>query len=141
MAPRSATGGLTPQGLPVSNAPTLAATDANASATETAGPGSGFSSDAFAISSADANDIDDSALLSDELAGAHVRISGGFGSAPGSVERLTINGTTVGTLPSGISYSYDSGIGMMSLSGPPSFADLKRRWFSALIDPRRPSRR
>jgi hypothetical protein len=118
-------GGLTPAGLHVSNAPTLAVTDAPGSAIETAGPGSGFSSDAFGISFADAGDLDDSALLSDELAGAYVRIADGFGSAPGSVERLTINGATAGNLPSGISYSYDSGTGTMTLSGVGTFAEYE----------------
>jgi hypothetical protein len=120
-----AEGGLTPAGLHVSNAPTLAVTDAPGSATEAAGPGSGFSSDAFGISFADAGDLDDSALLSDELAGASVRISDGFGSAAGSTERLTINGTTAGSLPSGISYSYDSGTGVMTLTGIGTFAEYE----------------
>jgi VCBS repeat-containing protein len=118
-------GGLTPAGLHVSNAPTLAVTDAPGSAIEAAGPGSGFSNDAFGISFADADDLDDSALLSDELTGAYVRIADGFGSAPGTTERLTINGASAGSLPSGIFYSYDSVTGTMTLTGVGTFAEYE----------------
>ncbi len=114
------TGNEIPLGLFVSNGPTLAATAAGATATESAGPGSGQSAAVQVIATAAADD-GDSAALTDQLSGARVRISDGFGSAPGSVELLTINGTTNGTLPSGISYSYDGLTGVMTLSGVNTF--------------------
>ena len=111
------------QGLHVSHAPTLAVTG-GATASETPAAGSGFSVPVILLTSAAANDLD-SAGLSDQLAGATASISGGFGAAPGSAERLTINGTATGTLPSGISYSYDSATGVMTLAGVGSFADYE----------------
>jgi len=114
------TGNEVPLGLVLANAPTLAATSAGATTTETAGPGSGQSSAALGLAGANASDAD-SAAFADQLSGAQVRISAGFGSAPGSVELLTINGTTNGTLASGIGYSYNGLTGVMTLSGVNSF--------------------
>lgn len=119
-----ATGNQVPLGLTLINAPTLAAAAAGASAVETAGPGSGDSAPVLVLASADAHDLD-TAGLSDQLAGATVRISGGFGAAPGSVETLSIGGTTSGTLGSGISYAYDGLTGVLTLSGAASFADYE----------------
>ena len=116
--------GLSPEGVFVVNAPTLAGTDADATASETAGPGSGFSLAVAALAGASINDLD-TAALADQLAGARVRISDGFGAAAGSSEQLTINGTTSGTLLSGISYSYDSATGVMTLSGVGTFDDYE----------------
>jgi Ca2+-binding RTX toxin-like protein len=118
------TGNEIPLGLVLANAPTLAAAAAAATATETAGPGSGQSAAVQVLATAAANDSD-SAGQTDELAGARVRISGGFGTAPGSVELLTINGTTSGTLGSGISYNYNGGTGVMTLSGVGSFDEYE----------------
>ncbi len=119
-----ATGNQVPLGLTLINGPTLAATTAGASAVETAGPGSGDSAPVLVLASADAHDLD-TAALSDQLAGATARISDGFGAAPGSAESLTINGTTNGTLGSGISYAYNALTGVMTLSGAASFADYE----------------
>lgn len=119
-----ATGNQVPLGLTLINAPTLAAIAAGATAVETAGPGSGPSAPVQAIASADANDLD-TASHADQLAGATVRISDGFGAAPGSVETLTIGGTTNGILGSGISYAYDGMTGVMTLSGVASFDDYE----------------
>ena len=115
--------GRIPQGLDVLVAPTISGTDAGDSAVETAGAGSGFSSGAQGLTAIAALD-GDSALLVDQLAGARVRISEGFGSSPGSAERLTINGTPAGIFVSGtesINYSYDSMTGVMTLSGASTF--------------------
>lgn len=119
-----ATGNQVPLGITLINAPTLAAASAGASALETAGPGSGDSTPVLVLASADAHDLD-TAALSDQLAGATARISAGFGAAPGSAETLTINGTTNGTLGSGISYAYNGLTGVMTLSGVASFADYE----------------
>lgn len=114
--------GRVPQGLDVLVAPTIAGTEANGAATETAGAGSGFSSGAQGLTSIAAFDGDTN-LVDDQLAGARVRISEGFGSS-GTAERLTINGTTAGTFVFGaesIAYSYDSMTGVMTLSGASTF--------------------
>jgi Ca2+-binding RTX toxin-like protein len=113
-------GNLTPQGLDLIHAPTLNGVETGASAVETVGPGSGFSAAVQPFASIDAGDLD-SAAFTDQLRGALVRISAGFGSAPGSNERLTIGGTTSGTLGSGIAYSYNSLTGVMTLSGVNTF--------------------
>ncbi len=111
-------GGLAPLGLVLETAPTLTGTF-GATYSETAGPGSGFGPGATAASGLTAGDFD-SGALTDQLAGAQVRISGGFGSSPGSAEQLTINGTTSGSIELGakdIAYSYNSATGVMTLSG------------------------
>ncbi|HYJ52639.1 MAG TPA: hypothetical protein VEW04_05655, partial [Allosphingosinicella sp.] len=113
-------GNLVPQGIDILHAPTLAGAETGATTTETAGVGSGFSNQAQPFASITASDLD-SAAFTDQLAGAQVRISAGFNSAPGSSERLTIGGTTSGTLGSGISYSYNSLTGVMTLTGINSF--------------------
>jgi hypothetical protein len=113
-------GDLAPQGIDIIHAPTLNGAETGASAVETAGVGSGYSAAVTPFASIDAGDLD-SAGFTDQLAGAQVRISGGFNSAPGSSERLTIGGTTSGTLGSGISYSYNSLTGVMTLTGVNSF--------------------
>jgi Ca2+-binding RTX toxin-like protein len=117
-------GDLIPQGIDILHAPTLAGTETGATATETAGVGSGFSNQAQPFASITASDLD-SAAFTDQLAGAQVRISGGFNSAPGSAEQLTINGTTSGTLGSGIGYSYNGVTGVMTLTGIGSFDDYE----------------
>jgi VCBS repeat-containing protein len=64
----------------------------------------------------------------DQLAGARVRISEGFNSVPGHAERLTINGTTNGSLNFGsqnIAYNYDGATGVMTLTGVSSFANYE----------------
>ena len=118
-------GGAVPQGLTVVDAPTLNGTETGATTTESAGSGSGQSSAAFALASLDAHDSDSAGQV-DQLAGAQVRISSGFGSSPGSTELLTINGTTSGVLDFGdqdIAYSYNSATGVMILTGASTFAD------------------
>ena len=116
-------GDLAPQGLAVEYAPTLFATGADAEATETVGAGSGFSVAVAVLADASIDDLD-TALLADQLAGARVRIDD-FGAAPGSSEQLTIDGTTSGTLASGISYDYDSSTGVMTLTGVGTFDEYE----------------
>jgi VCBS repeat-containing protein len=117
-------GGLVPGGFILDHAPTLTGTETAATATETAGPGSGFSAPIFALAGLDANDVE-TADQTHQLAGAQVRISAGFGSSPGSTEQLTIAGTTAGVLGSGIAYAYNAGTGIMTLTGVNSFADYE----------------
>ena len=115
--------GAIPQGVIVLNAPTLNGVEAGATTTESAGSGSGQSSDAQALATPDANDGDTAGHV-DQLAGAQVRISSGFGSSPGSTELLTINGATAGVLDFGdqdIAYSYNGGTGVMTLTGASTF--------------------
>lgn len=113
-------GGLAPQGLDIIHAPTLNGTEVGGTATEDGSLGSGFSSGVSPLAALNASD-EDSAAFTDQLRGAQVRISVGFGTSPGSVEQLTIGGTTSGTLGSGISYSYNSLTGVMTLSGVDTF--------------------
>jgi len=117
-------GGLIPAGLTLNIAPTLVGTETGATATEDGGPGSGFSSEAFALIAVDSGDFEN-ADQADQLSGAQVRISAGFGSSPGSVEQLTIGGSTAGVLGSGIAYSYNGLTGVMTLSGVNSFANYE----------------
>jgi len=116
--------GQIPSGVTIDIAPTLTGTETGAATTETAGSGSGFSSAAFGLTGLDSGDFEN-ADQADQLAGAQVRISSGFGSSPGSNEQLTINGTTAGVLGSGIAYSYNSGTGVMTLTGINSFANYE----------------
>jgi hypothetical protein len=120
--------GLGPQGLEIQSAPTLSITNTpSPTAVETVGLGSGFTSDVQLISAASTTDVD-SAGLTDQLAGAQVRISQGLQTGTGHLDRLTINGATSGTLDFGakdISYSYDSTNGVMTLSGAQTFANYQ----------------
>lgn len=120
----STAGGTVPGGFILDHAPTVTGTETGATATETAGNGSGFSSEAFGLTALDSGDFE-TADQTDQLAGAQVRISAGFGSAPGSNEQLTINGTTAGVLGSGIAYSYNGGTGVMTLTGVNNFANYE----------------
>jgi len=116
-------GNLSPQGLDLIHAPTLNGTEVGGTATEDGSLGSGFTNSVSPLASLNASD-EDSAAFTDQLAGAQVRISAGFGSAPGSVEQLTINGTTAGVLDFGsqdITYSYNSLTGVLTLSGVSTF--------------------
>jgi hypothetical protein len=117
-------GGLTPGGFILDHAPTLTSSGAGATATETAGPGSGFSAPVIPLASLDATDLE-TLDQADQLAGAQVRISGGFNSAPGSAEQLTIGGATAGVLGSGISFSYNSLTGVMTLTGVATFDEYE----------------
>lgn len=117
-------GGEIPAGFTLDVAPTLTGTEAGATATEQPGVGSGFSTPVFALTNEHAGDFEN-ADQPDQLSGAQVRISAGFNSAPGSTEQLTINGTTSGVLGSGIGYNYDSGTGVMTLTGVDSFANYE----------------
>jgi VCBS repeat-containing protein len=112
--------GLTPNGFILDHAPTLAGTTANASAVETPGAGSGFSAPVLALASANVSDFE-TADQTHQLAGAKVRVSEDFQAVAGHQEQLTINGTTSGTLGTGIAYSYNSGTGVMTLTGVSSF--------------------
>src|SRR5205085_5632250 len=109
-----------PLGLELETAPTLAANFASTPTyVETAGVNSGQGTAVQPGTSYDAADFD-SGNLTDQLAGAQVRISVGFGSSPGTTELLSINGTTSGVLNYGsktIAYNYNSGTGVMSLTG------------------------
>jgi Ca2+-binding RTX toxin-like protein len=115
-------GGEIPAGFTLDIAPTLTGTETGATATEQPGPGSGFSTPVFALTGENTGDFEN-ADQPDQLSGAQVRISAGFNAAPGSVEQLTINGTTSGVLGSGIGYSYNAGTGVMTLTGVNSFAN------------------
>jgi hypothetical protein len=115
-------GGEIPAGFTLDVAPTLTGTETGATATEQPGLGSGFSTPVFALTGETTGDFEN-ASHADQLAGARVRISAGFNAAPGSAEQLTINGTTSGVLGSGISYSYNAGTGVMTLTGVNSFAN------------------
>ncbi|PSJ38887.1 tandem-95 repeat protein [Allosphingosinicella deserti] len=114
--------GMIPQGLELVSAPTLAGVSTGAATAEAAGPGSGQSSAAAALGALDVYDLD-TAGQTDQLAGARVRISAGFGSAPGQ-ELLTINGATSGTV-NGIGFSYDAATGVLTLTGIGSFDDYE----------------
>jgi len=116
--------GQIPSGITLNIAPELTGTETGATATEGAGPGSGFTADAFGLTAVDADDHEN-ADQTDQLAGAQVRISAGFGTSPGSNEQLTINGTTAGVLGSGIAYNYNAGTGVMTLTGVNSFANYE----------------
>lgn len=113
-------GGLIPGGFILDHAPVLTGTETNPSATESAGPGSGFTVPVAALAGLSASDVE-TGDQTDQLSGAHVRISAGFGTSPGSSEQLTIGGTTAGVIGS-ISYSYNSLTGVMTLTGVASFA-------------------
>ncbi|QAY77373.1 tandem-95 repeat protein [Sphingosinicella sp. BN140058] len=115
--------GMTPQGLELISAPVLTGVATGGAAVESAGAGSGQSSAAAALAAIDVFDID-TAGQSDQLAGARVRISAGFGTSPGATELLTINGATSGTI-NGIAYGYDDATGLLTLSGVASFDDYE----------------
>ncbi|HTU09692.1 MAG TPA: hypothetical protein VMG08_02240 [Allosphingosinicella sp.] len=119
--------GSIPQGITILNAPTLNGIEAAAATIETVGTGSGQSTAALALATPDANDGDSAAHV-DQLGGAQVRISAGFGTSPGSTELLTINGTTSGVLDFGtqdITYSYNALTGVMTLTGASTFANYE----------------
>jgi hypothetical protein len=115
--------GLGPNGFILNHAPTVAVTDNAAAAVETPGAGSGFSTAAQPLASIVLDDAE-TAGDTDELAGATVRIVD-LGAVAGHAETLTIAGTTSGSLPSGISYSYNSGTGVMTLTGAATFAEYQ----------------
>jgi VCBS repeat-containing protein len=117
-------GGLIPGGFILNRAPTVAVTGSGGVAVEAPGAGSGNSTPALPLAGITVSDFEN-ADQTDQLAGARVRISDGFGSAPGSVETLSIGGTTSGTLPSGIAYSYNGATGVMTLTGVSTFANYQ----------------
>ena len=117
-------GGQIPSGFTINHAPTVAATDGGAAATETAGAGSGFSVAVSPLAGIDVSDFE-TADDADQLTGATVRISDGYGAVAGHAEQLTIGGTTSGTLGSGIAYSFNSGTGEMTLTGVATFAEYE----------------
>jgi Ca2+-binding RTX toxin-like protein len=112
--------GLLLDGFEINRAPTLTVTTSSGSYTETAGASSGFGTAVQLISAATAADSD-TTNFTDQLAGAEVRISTGFLSGSTHQDQLTINGTTSGTT-SGISYSYNSSTGVLTLTGAGTFA-------------------
>ena len=114
-------GGQIPGSVTLDIAPTLTGTETGATATEQPGSGSGFSTPVFALTGESATSKMPIRPIS--LPAARVRISAGTNAAPGSVEQLTINGTTNGLLGSGISYSYNAATGVMTLAGISSFAN------------------
>ena len=120
--------GLGPHGLVLDYAPTLLlALGATPTYTETAGSPSAAGTAVSLNITATANDID--AVDTDEdLAGAVVRISNGFQSGASHQDFLTVNGDAdgVGTIGgSGISFSYNSTLGVLTLSGTATFAEYK----------------
>jgi hypothetical protein len=115
--------GLIPGGFILDHAPLLSGTETNPSATESAGPGSGFTVPVAALAGLSASDVETADQIH-QLAGAQVRISAGFGTSPGSSEQLTIGGTTAGTVGA-ISYSYNAMTGVMTLTGVASFGDYE----------------
>lgn len=109
--------GLTGIGLHLNRAPTMT-TGANGSlvATEAStGLGSGTSTAVDFIAALDVTDFEN-ADQTDQLAGASVWIATNLQSG----DQLTINGTTSGS-SGGISWSYDSATGVMSLTGVSTF--------------------
>lgn len=112
-------------GFEVYRAPTLTVTSSASTYTETAGAASGFNTEVAVISASTAADVDTTGL-DDQLAGAVVRISSGFQSGATHQDRLQINGATSGTIAgSGIAFSYDSTTGIMTLTGPATFAEYQ----------------
>ena len=110
-------------GFQLNRAPTLTLGSTGGTYTETAGASSGFGTAVVAGSGATVGDADTTGL-NDQMAGATVRIATGFLSGAGHQDRLTINGTTSGTA-SGITYSYDSATGVMTLTGATTFANYQ----------------
>ncbi len=115
--------GLLLDGFQINRAPTLTVTNSAGTYTETAGASSGFGTGVALISGSIAGDTD-TTNLSAQLAGAVVRISSGFLSGAGHQDQLTINGTTSGTT-NGVTYSYDSTTGVMTLTGQTTFANYQ----------------
>jgi hypothetical protein len=113
--------GLGPQGLEIQDAPNIdSGTNLAPTITETAGNPSPAPTAVQPASTFSLSDLD-SASGSSNLAGAQVRISSNFQSGSGHQDVLTISGATSGT-SNGISYSYDSTTGVMTLTGITSFA-------------------
>ena len=103
--------------------PTLTGTDLGATQSEAPGNPSPDPAPVLPANAFHANDTD-----GEDLIGAQVRISAGFLSGAGHQDILTINGTQSGTAGS-INWSYDSGTGVMLLTGPGTFAE-----YEALLD-------
>jgi VCBS repeat-containing protein len=113
-------GGAIPSGITINHAPTIAVTGSGAGAVETPGAGSGASVAVLPLSGITVSDFETADQV-DQLTGARVRISGGFGAAAGSVETLSI----VGALPAGITASYNAATGVLTLSGVSTFANYQ----------------
>ncbi|MDF2464005.1 MAG: tandem-95 repeat protein [Ramlibacter sp.] len=114
--------GLGPQGLEIQDAPNIdSATALEPTITETAGNPSPAPTAVQPASTFSLSDLD-SSTGSSNLAGAQVRISSNFQSGSSHQDVLTISGATSGT-SNGISYSYDSTTGVMTLTGVTSFAN------------------
>jgi hypothetical protein len=114
--------GLGPQGLEIQDAPNIDSASAlTPTITETAGNPSPAPTGVQPASTFSMSDVD-SGSGSSNLAGAQVRISSNFQSGATHQDLLTISGTTSGT-SSGITYSYDSTTGVMTLTGINSFAN------------------
>ena len=113
--------GLGPQGLEIQDAPNIdSATNLAPTITEAAGNPSPAPTAVQPASTFSLSDFD-SGTGTANLAGAQVRISSNFQSGVTHQDVLTISGTTSGT-SSGITYSYDSTSGVMTLTGIASFA-------------------
>ena len=97
------------------------ATELAPTITETAGNPSPAPTAVQPASTFSLSDLD-SSQGSSNLAGAQVRISTNFQSGSSHQDLLTISGATSGT-SNGISYSYDSTTGVMTLTGVTSFAN------------------
>ncbi|HEX8525977.1 tandem-95 repeat protein [Allosphingosinicella sp.] len=117
-------GGMIPGGFVINHAPTVAVTDSSAGTTETAGSGSGYSTPVPVLAGATLDDVETADDV-DQLAGARVRIDD-YLAVAGHAERLTINGSTSGTLASGISYSFNGTTGVMTLTGAGTFAEYQQ---------------
>ena len=113
---------LAPTSLFFNHAPTVTThTEATPGVTEASnGPGSGATSLVQPFLTLDVTDPE-TASLTDQLAGAVVRISTNFQSGATHQDTLTINGLTSGTLGSGIGFSYNAATGVMILSGANTF--------------------
>ncbi|WP_194792938.1 cadherin domain-containing protein [Caenimonas koreensis] len=116
--------GLTAASLEFNRAPTVTAhVEATPTTTEANNaPSSGATTLVQPFVSATLTDAE-SASLTDQLAGAVIRISGNFQTGSTHADSLTLNGVTSGTLGSGISFSYNAATGVMSLSGANTFAN------------------
>ena len=113
--------GLGARGLEILHAPTLTGTNLAAAITETGGNPSPDPTAVAVANAFTASDSDSSISATDQLAGAQVRVSAGFQSGVGHQDVLSINGA----LPVGITASYNSATGVLTLTGISTFANYQ----------------
>ena len=118
-------GGQIPGGVTLDIAPTLTGTETGATATEGAGSGSGFSADAFGLAARRRRATSKMPTRPTSSPAPWCAFPPASAIRRAATSRLTINGTTAGVLGSGIAYSYNSGTGVMTLTGVNSFANYE----------------